>query len=108
MSRIQFLLMAGILALGLAGSHLLGARLVSRLVMLTLVCMGMFLVAVPEATTIVARYLGVGRGTDLLLYLSILTGGYAIILLYARTRRLERKLTDHVRQTAIRNAREPQ
>ena len=43
-------------------------------------------------------------GTDLLLYLSIITGSYAIFLIYLRTRRLEQKLTEHVRLTSIQNA----
>jgi hypothetical protein len=38
------------------------------------------------------------------LYLSLIAGVHAMLLLYLRIRELERKLTEHVRATALRNA----
>jgi len=108
MSKIQILLIVGIGALGVAAAIAFGAKLLYRMAMLGMAALGVFFVAYPERTTDIAVYLGVGRGTDLLLYLSIVLGGFAILLVYVRTRRLEQKLTQHVRETAIRTARVPE
>jgi hypothetical protein len=83
----------------------LGRKLLYRLAMLALAALGVFFIAFPERTTDVAHLLGVGRGTDLLLYLAIVTGAFAVMVLYARLRRLERQLTDIAREGAIRDAR---
>jgi hypothetical protein len=61
----------------------------------------------PDSTTRVANALGVGRGADLLLYLGLFAGINALLMQYMRTRRLERKLTEHIRATAIMNAIKP-
>lgn len=105
MTKIQMVLMAGVAGLGVMGSGLLGARLVNRLALLGLMFLGLFLIAFPDVTTEVARALGVGRGTDLLLYLWIVTGCFAGLLLYARIRRVERKVTLLTREIALRDAR---
>lgn len=108
MTKIQVVLMAGVMGLGLAAAVVLGARLVYRLALLGLVALGLFLIAFPDVTTEVARLLGVGRGTDLLLYLWIVAGGFALLLLYARIRRVERKLTLLTRELALRDAQGPE
>jgi hypothetical protein len=61
-------------------------------------------VIVPDATTVIARRLGVGRGTDLILYIAVLAGIHAFLLLYVRTRALERKITEQIRAIAMRDA----
>ena len=58
----------------------------------------------PDVTTYAASFLGIGRGTDLVLYASVLTGLYAFQRLYGRTRRLEDTLTEVVRRDAIHKA----
>lgn len=106
MTKIQVLLIAAIVAGAWAASRALGAKLVYRLGLLGLMATGVVFVAMPDLTTAIAAYLGVGRGTDLLLYVSIMTGSYAILLVYRRTRHLEQKLTEHVRATAIQHAKQ--
>lgn len=96
--------MSGILVIALVGARLLGSQLLQRLGLLILAILGLFLVAVPDTTTNLARFLGVGRGTDLLLYVSIVAGGYVSLMLYAKIRRLEAKLTEFVRTAAIHGA----
>lgn len=104
MTKIQFLLIGSLIA-GAAGIWFaLGTKLLYRLAMIALMATGIYFVALPDHTTAIAKFLGVGRGTDLLLYLSIITGSYAILLVYLRTRRLERKLTEHVRAMALHHA----
>ena len=58
----------------------------------------------PHATAIVAHRLGIGRGADLLLYVSVLAMVVAFFYVYTRFRRLDRQITLLVRRLAIQNA----
>ena len=58
----------------------------------------------PDATTTVANWVGVGRGTDLLLYLLIVGSVFAVVMLTSRLMSIENTLTELVRQLAIMNA----
>jgi hypothetical protein len=59
-----------------------------------------FFILFPDYTNVIARKLGVGRGADLLFYICILFFLFILIKLFARIRRLEKTLTDLVRQQA--------
>lgn len=59
-------------------------------------------IAMPELTARAARVLGIGRGTDLVLYAAILAGLAAFFITHARMRRIESELTALVRQIALR------
>jgi hypothetical protein len=61
----------------------------------------------PRSTAVVARSLGIGRGADLLLYLSVLVMFIAFFYVYGRFRRIDRQLTQLVRRLAIQNAAPP-
>jgi small membrane protein len=101
---IQFILIILCLMATIAGGLVfrfkLGYRLLGALLFATAVSFVLF----PDATSTVAHLLGVGRGTDLLVYLGLLAGVYSFLLLYSRTRRLERRMTEQVRAMAIRDA----
>jgi hypothetical protein len=58
----------------------------------------------PGLTTRVARFLGIGRGTDLILYGTVVGMVLGFIMMYIRIRRLRRDITLLVRQIAIRDA----
>jgi hypothetical protein len=58
----------------------------------------------PNWTTSIAHRLGISRGTDLLLYLLVLTVLYGFLLIYLKLRRVRRELTLLVREIAIREA----
>ena len=58
----------------------------------------------PRSTLIVARWLGIGRGADLLLYLSVLLMLVGFFYVYGRFRRLDRQITLLVRRLAIETA----
>jgi small membrane protein len=58
----------------------------------------------PRSTFLVARWLGIGRGADLLLYLSVLFMLVGFFYVYGRFRRLDRQITLLVRRLAIENA----
>jgi hypothetical protein len=58
----------------------------------------------PRSTVVVARSLGIGRGADLLLYVSVLLMLVGFFYVYGRFRRLDRQITVLVRRLAIDNA----
>lgn len=61
-------------------------------------------VAFPELLVFLANLLGIGRGADLVLYLSILFMFAGFFAVYLRFRRLDEQLTRIVRELAIREA----
>jgi hypothetical protein len=56
---------------------------------------------VPDAASALAHRLGIGRGADLVIYLSLLLGFSLIFRLYVRLARLEHELTALVRALAL-------
>jgi hypothetical protein len=61
-------------------------------------------IARPDLTSIVATSMGIGRGTDLVLYLFVLAFIATTFYFYSRYQRLQRQITELVRQQAIREA----
>lgn len=64
-------------------------------------------VAVPRTTDIVAQWVGVERGADLLVYVSVLTLFYVVFRIMVRLERLERTTTTLTRTAALRSADAP-
>lgn len=64
-------------------------------------------IARPELTATIAHALGIGRGTDLVLYFAILGMVFGFFTIYVRLRRIESDLTKIVRELAIRSAEDP-
>ena len=58
----------------------------------------------PRATMLVARFLGIGRGADLVLYCTAFAVLVGFFYIYVRFRRVDRALTLLVRQIAIERA----
>lgn len=58
----------------------------------------------PGVTRIVANALGIGRGTDLVLYCAVVMMMVGFLMTYVRLRRIRRDLTLLVRHLAIRDA----
>lgn len=101
MNSIKIVLIICTILSAIVASVALPSRLAYRLLAAVFFTAATGLIVFPDTSTVVARVLGVGRGTDLLLYLGIFAGIHAFLLLYARTRRLERKMADLVRAQAI-------
>ena len=57
----------------------------------------------PDLTQNLAKFLGVGRGADLVFYISILIFWFVVLKLYSRVRSLEQKLTETIRKSALQN-----
>jgi hypothetical protein len=107
MLPIQAILIALLLLIGGIYLMALSSRLVSRLALLSLVAAGVIFVINPDLTTRIAHSVGVGRGTDLLLYLFCLASLMLFLKLYRKNRAIEEKLTEVARQVALRGAQAP-
>ena len=107
MKSIQIILIALSVLAAIMGSIAFRSKLAYRLLAVFFFLVAVLFVMFPNSTSDIARLLGVGRGTDLLLYLTIFAGVHSCLLLYMRSRRLERKLTELVRALAIKNVQSP-
>ena len=63
----------------------------------------MFFVIYPEESGVVANFLGVGRGADLLLYLCFMAGILLILLVHLKFRIQTIIITDLARAIALQN-----
>jgi hypothetical protein len=61
------------------------------------------IVFVPGKTTVLANFLGMGRGFDALAFIAIIALFYAVYRLYSKTNDLEREITELVRQISLRH-----
>ena len=78
----------------------------NRIIFILLILIGVIFVAYPEITNRIAHLIGISRGADLIFYLSIIFFFFAVLLLYAKNKELERKLNELVKNDAIENVRE--
>lgn len=106
MSGIQILLLTGIILLSLYFIFRLQRSVLDILLLVIMSCTGIFFIVVPETTNKIAHAIGVGRGADLIFYLSILLFWFVCLKLYSKIRRMERMITEIIRTNAILNAKE--
>jgi hypothetical protein len=104
---IKIILIALILVVltwGLRHRDDVGLRAGRRLTVLLLAGFAIVAVIAPELTTRLANAVGVGRGTDLLLYALVVTFVFTTAGLYFRCRDIERRLVEISRAVALRDA----
>lgn len=101
MTPIQFILIIGFLFIGLFYFVRLRNRIADVLLLFFLVATAVLFILFPEWSSILAKKLGVGRGTDLVLYLCIVLFYFIILKLYARMRKMEQQITDIIRKQAL-------
>lgn len=77
------------------------SRLMDRMVVTVLAATGAVLVASPGTSTALAHLVGVGRGVDLVIYISLLGAGFFLLLGFSRLREMEQQLTEITRQLAL-------
>ncbi len=77
--------------------------LTDRIILLLLACGGLVLVIHPDLSTQVANRIGIGRGTDLLLYVFILFSLFNFVGVSSALKKIERQLTELVRSQALQN-----
>ena len=58
---------------------------------------------VPQQTDQIAQFVGVERGADLLVYLSIIVLFFAVFKIIVKQEKISRNITEIVRNTAIKN-----
>lgn len=107
MSGIQLVLLTGIAFITLYFIIQLKKQLIDLGLLFLLIAAAVVFIVWPESTNILAHKLGVGRGADLIFYVSILLFWFIVLKLYARLRRLEKTVTQFIREEAIKKAEEP-
>ena len=101
MTAIQILLIAG-LALSAIYVYLKFQSVIAdAIILLLFIAAGIVFVLFPQLTTKIANKLGVGRGTDLILYVCIIFFLFVMIRMYARIRKLEQTVTKIVRDNSL-------
>ena len=100
MNGIQILLIGGVVVIALYYIFRFRSALFDLLTLFVFSGLAIFFILFPQNTNIIAHKLGVGRGADLLFYICILFFLFIILKLFARIRRLEKTLTQLVRQQA--------
>ena len=106
MTLIQVALAAGVILIGVYMYVRLRSTLLDVLLIGIFIIAGTLLVLFPEYSNKIAHWAGVGRGADLLFYLSILFLFFLILKLYSRLRRMEQTFTEIVRNKSIEDAEE--
>lgn len=104
---IKAILVALILAVlvwGLRHRDDVGHRAGRRLLVLAVAAGAVLAVLAPGLTTRAAHAVGIGRGTDLVLYGLVVTFVFTSAALYFRCRDIERRLVDVSRAVALRDA----
>ena len=104
MSGIQLVLVTGFIFIGLYFLIRLKKRLLDIILLFSMIAAATVFVLWPNVTNVIANKLGVGRGADLIFYLSILIFWFVALKLYARIRKLEQLFTQIVREDALKNA----
>lgn len=96
----QLLLIAAMLLFAL---YVFRARsvLLDRLIYLALAAAGVGLILQPNFSTRVANWLGIGRGSDLLVYLFIVYSLFYAVSTRSRIKQLDRQMTTLVRHIAL-------
>ncbi len=79
-----------------------------RIAFLAFCLLNAYAVLRPGDTTRAAHLLGVGRGTDLVLYLLVIGVTLLALNTYLRFRAVERRLTELARDAALRTAHRPE
>lgn len=77
-----------------------------RILVMGIMLAGVFFLLFPDSSTLIAQELGIGRGVDLIIYLSLLGLTVSCVLLYLRTLHLQEQLTTVVQRQAVQEARD--
>ena len=100
-----FIIVALVLIAIYAGTKRLSGLQILLVVAVTI--FGILLVVFPNASTRVANLVGIGRGTDLILYLAVIGGLFIASNFYFRFKRQEAALIALARRSALDHAHEP-
>ena len=77
------------------------SQLLDRLIVVSIAGFGIALVILPEMANWLAHLVGVGRGADLLMYISLIGIIFLLILIYSMLREMAANITHLARDIAI-------
>jgi small membrane protein len=101
MNGIKILLLTGVIFIGIYFLIRLRNSLFDLILLLVFGGISVIFILYPELTNKLANFLGVGRGADLVFYISIIIFWFIILKIYARIRRIEEQITIITRKEAI-------
>ena len=101
MNGIQVLLITAVVLVAVYFYVRLHNSILDIILLSLMVSTALVFILFPGITNDLAHKLGVGRGADLIFYLSIVIFWFVILKLYTRILRLEKTLTDVVRKDAL-------
>ena len=107
MRPIQFILILGLLTSLVVYRRAFRSTLRDRILVLGFLGSGLLAVLFPDYTSTVAEFLGVGRGSDLVMYLFLVAAVFFAILFHAKLSRIEHAQTEIIRFLAISTVRLP-
>ncbi|PWU08270.1 MAG: hypothetical protein C5B51_08085 [Terriglobia bacterium] len=85
----------------------LRSRLADRLIVLVVAAAAIVLVGNPDLATLLAHSVGVGRGVDVIIYLTLFGYGFLGMLLISKVRGLEARLAELAQALALATASKP-
>lgn len=98
---IQVILLALFLLLLLRILQQRTLALIFRIVSVILILLASYVVMVPNLANRVAKFAGVGRGADLIIYICIALGAYLGTILYLRSKETDLRIARLVQRLAI-------
>jgi hypothetical protein len=98
---IRFLMLFGLAAIGWLVFLRRNKLPIHIVIVFGLLGTGGWAVLFPEQTDVIANYVGVGRGADLVTYLFEITAMFVLIHYYTKFVELQRQLTELVREMAL-------
>lgn len=104
---LQILLLAaavGALVYFVRSGQSVGVRASKRIAFGAFIVLNIYAVLRPDDLTYLARAVGIGRGTDLLVYLLVVAFVFGMLNTYLRDREISQHLTNLARQIAVRDA----
>jgi len=101
MNGIQLVLITGVILVAIYFLVRQHNSMLDFFLLLSMVTAALIFIFFLGITNYMAHKLGVGRGADLVFYLSIIIFWFVIIKLYIRIRKLEKTVTDVLRKDAL-------
>lgn len=85
-------------------AHNVRIRASKRIAFFAFIVVNIYAVLRPDDTTWIAQQIGIGRGTDLVVYLLVVAFVFGMLNTYLRQREISNHLTDLARTVALRDA----
>lgn len=104
---ISILMVIALLCVAFYAYRVMAQGNMMALLLLLISLAAIFFVFFPEETIVIANMLGVGRGTDLLLYFCFIAGIILILLIHVKFRHQSIMITELARALALSNPKYP-